>query len=158
MKSNFTHIEDGKPSMVDVGEKQITKRVAVAEGYVVLSESIMQQLQENGFSGKKGPIDQTAIVAGIMGAKRTSELIPMCHPLVLDNCKITIEAADNSRLKITCTATCTGKTGVEMEALTGVSVSALTIYDMCKALSHDIEIGPIYLASKSGGKSDFVRS
>ena len=144
--------------MVDVGDKAITKRIAVAEGYVVLGEMIMQQMRENGFSGKKGPIDQTAIVAGIMGAKRTSELIPMCHPLALDNCKISIEAVDSERLKITCTATCTGKTGVEMEALTGVSVAALTIYDMCKALSHDIEIGPIYLAAKSGGKSDYAKT
>ena len=143
--------------MVDVGKKEVTQRIAVAVGFVFLGEHVMQQLQENGFSGKRGPIDQCAIVAGIMGAKRTSELIPMCHLIALDNCKITIEAIDNERLKLECTVSCTGKTGVEMEALTGVSVAALTIYDMCKALSHAIEIGPIYLAKKHGGKSDFER-
>jgi cyclic pyranopterin phosphate synthase len=105
---------------------------------------------------KKGPVFQTAIIAGVMGAKKTSELIPLCHPLGLDNCQVEIHV-DGEDVVITSTATVSAKTGVEMEALTAASVAALTVYDMCKAMSHDIVISEVKLLEKAGGKSDFKR-
>jgi cyclic pyranopterin phosphate synthase len=144
--------------MVDVSAKQITKRVAVAQSMVVLGKEIMQHLSGNEINTKKGPVFQTAIIAGTMGAKKTSELIPLCHPLPIENCKLIIEINDKQEVVITCTVTTTGKTGVEMEALTGASIAALTIYDMCKAMSHNIIIKETSLLEKTGGKSDFRRS
>ena len=141
--------------MVDVGEKKVTQRVAVAQSIVVLNEEIINQLVGDDIQTRKGPVFQTAILAGIMGAKKTSELIPLCHPLGLDNCKVNISVNDNQEVLILCTASLHGKTGVEMEALTGASVAALTIYDMCKAFSHNIVIKETRLVSKTGGKSDF---
>lgn len=141
--------------MVDVGEKKVTHRVAVAQSIVVLDEEIIKQLVGDDIQTRKGPVFQTAILAGIMGAKKTSELIPLCHPLGLDNCKVNIAVNDNQEVLILCTASLHGKTGVEMEALTGASVAALTIYDMCKAFSHNIVIKETRLISKTGGKSDF---
>ncbi len=141
--------------MVDVGEKKVTHRVAVAQSIVVLDEEIINQLVGDDIQTRKGPVFQTAILAGIMGAKKTSELIPLCHPLGLDNCKVNISVNDNQEVLILCTASLHGKTGVEMEALTGASVAALTIYDMCKAFSHNIVIKETRLVSKTGGKSDF---
>ena len=138
--------------MVDVGDKEITKRSATAQSRVRFPAAVANALRSQGFSTSKGPVFQTAIIAGVMGAKRTHELIPFCHPLGLENCKITIEMVDDDAI-VACTASVTGKTGVEMEALTGASVAALTIYDMCKALSHEIEIGPTRLLEKSGGRS-----
>lgn len=152
----LTHLDaSGQPAMVDVGAKQPTRRVARARSRVVLGPEIMALVQEGDLPTRKGPVFQTAILAGIMGAKRTSELIPLCHPLGLDNCQVTIEVDGADAVVIECTATVTGKTGVEMEALTGASVAALTIYDMCKALSHDILIQETRLISKTGGKQDF---
>ena len=117
----------------------------------------MAQLAGNDIQTKKGPVFQTAIVAGTMAAKQTATLIPFCHPLALENCKFTIEPLNGKEVIITCTVTITGKTGVEMEALTGASVAALTIYDMCKALTQEMVIRETKLISKTGGKHDYTR-
>ncbi|GAA4381031.1 cyclic pyranopterin monophosphate synthase MoaC [Hymenobacter koreensis] len=152
----LTHLNAaGQPTMVDVGEKTATRRVARARSRVVLGAEILALVQHGDLPTRKGPVFQTAILAGIMGAKRTSELIPLCHPLGLDDCQVTITVALPDAVIIECMASVTGKTGVEMEALTGASVAALTIYDMCKALSHDILIQETRLISKTGGKRDF---
>jgi cyclic pyranopterin monophosphate synthase len=143
--------------MVDVGAKEVTHRVAVAEARVRLPRAVAQALRKSGHRTKKGPVFDTAIVAGVMGAKRTHELIPFCHPLGLDNCKVEIEDKRGGEIVIRCEVSIHHRTGVEMEALTGASVAALTIYDMCKALSHDIEITGVRLLKKSGGKRDFKR-
>lgn len=158
MTEKFTHLDSaGNPSMVDVSPKQVTKRIARARSIVVLDDKILELLEKDEIHTKKGPVFQTAIIAGIMGAKKTSELIPLCHPLGLDNCKIDISFNAQKEVVIDCTATITAKTGVEMEALTGATVAALTIYDMCKAFSHDIVIKETKLMEKSGGKRDFKR-
>ncbi|HWB26693.1 MAG TPA: cyclic pyranopterin monophosphate synthase MoaC [Chitinophagaceae bacterium] len=157
MAEQFTHIDSttGQPGMVDVQEKAITRRQATAQSIVMLGKSIMQQLEGGDIHTRKGPVFQTAIIAGTMAAKKTADLIPFCHPLALENCKLTIVPRNDAEIIITCTVTITGKTGVEMEALTGASVAALTIYDMCKALSHDIIISETKLVAKTGGKSDY---
>ncbi len=159
MKQEFSHLSpEGDPRMVDVSEKSSTARTAVAQSVVVLDEAIMDRLENDEIHTRKGPVFQTAILAGIMGAKRTSELIPLCHPIGLDNCTVEIEVNERREVVITCTARVTGRTGVEMEALTGASVAALTIYDMCKGFSHDIEIRETKLMKKTGGKRDFERT
>jgi cyclic pyranopterin phosphate synthase len=142
--------------MVDVGNKAATARVATAGSVVVLNHEIIEQLSGDEIHTKKGPVFQTAITAGIMAVKRTSDLIPLCHPLQVENCKVNIEL-DGIEAVITCTVSIHGKTGVEMEALTGASIAALTIYDMCKAFSHHIVIKDTRLHSKTGGKNDFRR-
>lgn len=156
----FSHLNaEGNPAMVDVGGKQITRRTARAQAIVVLGPEIMQQLSNAASPDiitKKGPVFQTAIIAGTMAAKRTDELIPLCHSLGLDNCQITI-TTEGTRAIIECLVSTEGKTGVEMEALVGASVAALTIYDMCKAFSHDILIQETKLMEKTGGKRDFKR-
>ncbi|MEL6969215.1 MAG: cyclic pyranopterin monophosphate synthase MoaC [Bacteroidota bacterium] len=153
---SFTHLdESGNPSMVDVGEKQVTRRTARAQAIVVLGATIMDMLENDEIQTKKGPVFQTAILAGIMGAKKTSELIPLCHPLGLEKVGVDISVNQSREVVIVCTARLSGKTGVEMEALTGASVAALTIYDMCKAFSHDIIIKETRLLEKTGGKSDY---
>lgn len=157
MKKQFTHIDpSGNPKMVDVSEKQVTKRVARAQAVVILGKEILAQIKSNELITKKGPVFQTAIIAGVMAAKKTHELIPFCHPLALEDCQVHIEVVKN-KVQINTITTVTGKTGVEMEALTAASVAALTIYDMCKALSHNIVIEKVKLMVKSGGKQDFVR-
>jgi cyclic pyranopterin phosphate synthase len=138
--------------MVDVGDKAVTKRTATAETRVRFPASVADALRAQQFSTSKGPVFHTAIVAGSMAAKRTHELIPFCHPLGIENCKVRIEM-ENDDAVVQCTVSVHHKTGVEMEALTGASIAALTIYDMCKALSHDIVIGPTRLLAKSGGRS-----
>ncbi len=154
--SSFTHLDSkGNPSMVDVGEKSITYRSATARSIVVLDDEIMQQFEKEDIYTKKGPVFQIAILAGIMAAKKTGDLIPLCHPLGLDNCQISVKIIAKNEVEILCTASLKGKTGVEMEALTGASVAALTIYDMCKALSHNILIKETRLIEKTGGKKDF---
>lgn len=154
---NFTHLDkEGNPTMVDVGEKKITKRVAIAQSLVVLDAAIVAMLENDEIHTKKGPVFQTAIIAGVMAAKKTSELIPLCHPLGLDKCSVEIKLNEQKEVLIHCTAKITGKTGVEMEALTGASVAALTIYDMCKGFSHNIQIKETKLLHKTGGKSDFT--
>ncbi len=157
MKKQFTHIDaTGNPQMVDVSEKTIAKRIAKAQAVVQLGKKIVSQMKGDELITKKGPVFQTAIIAGVMAAKRTHELIPFCHPLALEDCKIRITVKKNKAM-IDTEATITSKTGVEMEALTAASVAALTIYDMCKALSHNIIIEEIKLMEKRGGKKDFFR-
>jgi len=157
-ENSFSHLDkNGQATMVDVSEKQITHRVAVAQSIVVLPDEVLAQLVNGDVQTKKGSVFQTAIIAGIMAAKKTGELIPLCHPLGLDNCKITIELNEKNEVIIRCTASITAKTGVEMEALVGASIAALTVYDMCKALSHDIIIKETKLVEKTGGKHDFKR-
>ncbi len=154
--ATFTHIDaDNNPSMVDVSAKTITKRTATARSIVWLTDEIIAQFQDGDIVTKKGSVVQTAIIAGTMGAKKTAELIPLCHPLGLDSCKFKIELIGNEII-IDCTCSLTAKTGVEMEALTGASIAALTIYDMCKAFSHDLVIKETRLITKTGGKSDYV--
>ena len=155
----FTHVNAAnQPTMVDVGQKLPTRRVARAHCRVVLGTDLLGRVQAGEMPSHKGPVIHTAILAGIMGAKRTSELIPLCHSLGLDDCKITIEPDGPDALRVECTAVVTGRTGVEMEALTGATVAALTIYDMCKAFSHDITIEGVQLIAKTGGKCDFDRT
>ena len=156
MEDKFTHLDDkGNPSMVDVGDKVVTKRVAIARSIVVLDDEILNQLENDDIKTKKGPVFQTAIIAGVMAAKKTSDLIPLCHPIGLDNCQIRIHVNQKSAVIVECETSITSKTGVEMEALTGASVAALTIYDMCKAFSHNIVIKETRLIKKTGGKRDF---
>jgi cyclic pyranopterin phosphate synthase len=140
--------------MVDVGDKRPTKRTATAEARVRFPSAVAAALRDSGLRSAKGPIFDTAIVAGVMGAKRTHELIPFCHPLGIENCRITIDL-DGDAAVIRCTVSVHHKTGVEMEALTGAGIAALTIYDMCKALSHDIVIGDLRLLAKEGGRSSY---
>jgi cyclic pyranopterin monophosphate synthase len=158
---SLTHIDAGnRPQMVDVGGKPATRRTAHAIAVVMLPPALAKQLQGGEISTPKGPIFQAAILAGIMGAKRTAELIPLCHPLPLDDCKVEIEArapsADGSvEVEIHCRARTEARTGVEMEALTGASVAALTLYDMGKAATHGIVIREIRLLEKTGGRKDY---
>ena len=155
----LTHIDDtGNPAMVDVTEKQISHRTATARSIVVLPAEVLAYLTDGALQTKKGPVFQTAIIAGIMAAKKTGDLIPLCHPLGLDNCSIEIHINKHNELVIDCTTAITAKTGVEMEALVGASMAALTVYDMCKAMSHDIVIKETRLMSKTGGKRDFKRA
>jgi cyclic pyranopterin phosphate synthase len=153
----FTHIDDaGNPRMVDVSEKKVTTRTAKAQALVQVGPEILQHLQGDELITKKGPVFQTAIIAGVMGAKQTASLIPFCHPLGLEDCQVHI-AVKNNKIVIDSVVTITAKTGVEMEALTAVTVAALTVYDMCKALSHNMVIEEIKLMAKTGGKKDFQR-
>jgi cyclic pyranopterin monophosphate synthase len=152
----FSHLDaDQRPTMVDVSDKAATKRIATAEARVHFPAAVAAALRDGGLRSPKGPVFDTAIVAGVLGAKRTHELIPFCHPLGLENCRIDI-ALEGDTAVIRCAVTVHHKTGVEMEALTGASIAALTVYDMCKALSHGIVIGDIRLLAKTGGKSDYA--
>ena len=155
MNVDFTHVDEQRlPAMVDVGGKAVTRRTAMAEARVRFPATVAEALRESGFETSKGPVFQTAIIAGTMAAKRTHELIPFCHPLGLENCRIEIETNDRHEAVIRCTVGVHHRTGVEMEALTGASVAALTVYDMCKALSHEIVIAELRLIEKHGGKRD----
>lgn len=149
----LTHLDEkNRPKMVDVSEKSPTTRIAVASGIIKMSEEAFNAIKEN--TGKKGPVLQTAVVAAIMGVKKTSELIPMCHPLLISSvdCDI-VELPEMTAFKLIVSVKIEGKTGVEMEALTGVSVGLLTIYDMIKAIDKSMQITDIALESKTGGKS-----
>jgi cyclic pyranopterin phosphate synthase len=155
----LSHLDNnGKAIMVDVSEKAITKRTATARSIVTLPNEVLNQLVGGDIQTKKGSVFQIAIIAGIMAAKKTGDLIPLCHPLGLDNCNIDISLNENNEVVIDCTASITAKTGIEMEALVGASIAALTVYDMCKALSHDIVIKETKLIAKTGGKRDFKRN
>lgn len=155
---DFTHLDaSGKPQMVDVSDKNITKRSAKARAILKVPKSVLDKLQGGDIISKKGPVFQTAIIAGVMGAKKTAELIPFCHPIAIEDCVVNISIV-KKKIQIDTLVSTTGKTGVEMEALTAAHVAALTIYDMCKALSHDIIVEEIKLLSKSGGKKDFSRT
>jgi cyclic pyranopterin monophosphate synthase len=156
--SKLSHIDkENRPVMVDVSEKQATAREAHARVVVDFPPDIARRFIDGDIRTAKGPVFATAIIAGVMASKKTHELIPFCHPLGLDNCEIRISMDSGRRAIIDCHCKVTHKTGVEMEALTGASIAALTIYDMCKALSHDITISELRLISKTGGKEDYVR-
>ncbi len=153
----LSHIDkQDRPTMVDVSEKSVTQREAHAQARVRLSEEVLALVSGDDIATKKGPVFATAIIAGVMAAKKTHELIPFCHPLGLEKCKLTIEIEDDE-VVIDCRCKVHHKTGVEMEALTGASVAALTVYDMLKAVSHDIVIAQTRLMAKTGGKKDFDR-
>jgi cyclic pyranopterin phosphate synthase len=157
VKNKFTHIDtSGNPSMVDVGTKPLSRRTAKARSIVLLDEEVLQHFRQADIHTKKGPVFQTAILAGVMAAKKTGDLIPLCHPLGLENCRVEIFLNEKNEVVIECTASLTAKTGVEMEALVGASVAALTVYDMCKAFSHNIVIKETRLVEKTGGKRDFT--
>ena len=152
---NFTHLDaDQRPTMVDVSGKVATQRTATAEARVQFPAAVAAALRDSGLRSPKGPVFDTAIVAGVLGAKRTHELIPFCHPLGIESCRIAIDLEGDAAV-IRCSVSVHHKTGVEMEALTGASIAALTVYDMCKGLSHDIVIGGVRLLSKDGGKSAY---
>ncbi|MFH0879167.1 MAG: cyclic pyranopterin monophosphate synthase MoaC [Lentisphaerota bacterium] len=146
-----------QPVMVNVGAKPITHRIARAQAVVLLPQAVWRCIRGGELSTPKGPVFQTARLAGIMAAKQTSALIPLCHPLALEDCRIEIRTGKQRTLIIECAAETHHKTGVEMEALTGAALAALTIYDMCKGLSHDITIQSVRLLEKTGGKHTYIR-
>lgn len=155
---NFTHLNSAdQPTMVDVGQKKVTHRIARARATVQVTDAILSLLEAGDIKTKKGSVFQTAIIAGVMAAKKTGELVPLCHPVGMDNCQIEIIVNSNNEIQIDCLASVHAKTGIEMEAMTGASVAALTIYDMCKAFSHNIVIREVKLMEKRGGKRDFLR-
>jgi cyclic pyranopterin phosphate synthase len=152
--AKLSHVDEAQqPRMVDVGAKPVTQRTAQARARLTFPAEVAQALRAAGYVTPKGAVLTVAQIAGVMGAKATPQLIPLCHPLSLDRCDIAIHMERNDAL-IDCTVSCRGSTGVEMEALTGASIAALTIYDMCKAMSHDMVIGDIRLVKKTGGKHD----
>jgi cyclic pyranopterin phosphate synthase len=153
----FSHVDpQNRPAMVNVGEKPVTRRTAHAIAVIALPPELAGLVREGEIQSKKGPIFQTAIIAGVMGAKKTSDLIPLCHPLALDDCQIeTAVDAAAAEVTVHCRVQTHAKTGVEMEALTGATIAALTIYDMAKAVSHGIVIKDVRLVEKTGGKSDY---
>jgi len=156
--SKLSHVDSAnRPTMVDVGDKSVTQREAHARALVRLPSEVVSHISDDEIATKKGPVFATAIIAGVMAAKKTHELIPFCHPLGLESCKLAIEV-DGDTAVIDCRCKVTHKTGVEMEALTGASIAALTVYDMLKAMSHDIVISETKLISKTGGKEDFERA
>jgi len=152
---SFTHLnKKNQPKMVNVSGKAVTKRTAVAKASMFLGTEIISHFTNDDLITKKGPVFQTAIIAGIQAVKKTSELIPMCHPLLINGVDIDIDIVDDEHIAVFCTVTIEGKTGVEMEALTGVNIACLTIYDMCKAISQKMVINEVKLVEKTGGKSD----
>ncbi|MDG1743634.1 MAG: cyclic pyranopterin monophosphate synthase MoaC, partial [Polaribacter sp.] len=153
--SKLSHINNkGNPKMVTISDKKITKRTAVAKATMFLGKELISYFTNDELITKKGPVFQTAIIAGIQGVKKTSELIPMCHPLLINGVDIDINVIDSENIEVFCKVVIEGKTGVEMEALTGVNITCLTIYDMCKSISQKIVIKDIQLLEKTGGKSD----
>ena len=157
--SDFSHIGDkNQPQMVNVGDKTVTKRKATAKALMFLGEEIISHFTNDEIVTKKGPVFQTAIIAGIQAVKKTSDLIPMCHPLQINGVDIEINVVDKEHIEIFCTVEIDGKTGVEMEALTGATVAGLTVYDMCKAISQKMVMTEVRLVEKTGGKSDIIKS
>ena len=158
-RSALTHLDErGRPAMVDVSAKAVTARQALAQCRVRFPADVAAQLRGSGLRSAKGAIVDTAVIAGTMAVKRTHELIPFCHPLPIDGVRIDIDWQGERELRIDCLVRTTHRTGVEMEALTGATVAALTVYDMCKALSHAIVLGPAKLVGKRGGKRDFGKA
>lgn len=150
----LSHVDEAQqPRMVDVGGKPATRRTAQARARVLFPPEVATALRDAGYVTPKGAVLTVAQIAGVMGAKSTPQLIPLCHPLAIDKCDVAIRIEGDEAL-IDCIVSCEGRTGVEMEALTGAGIAALTIYDMCKAMSHAIVIADIRLLAKSGGKSD----
>ena len=157
--ARLSHLDAAnRPSMVGVGDKAVTSREALAEVRVRLPRAVARALDASGHRTKKGPVFDTAIIAAVQAVKRTHELIPFCHPIPIDHCSVEIDRARAGELRVRCRVGASHRTGVEMEALSGAAVAALTIYDMCKALSHDIEITGLRLLQKSGGRRDFSRA
>ncbi|MEY4378080.1 MAG: hypothetical protein RJB26_2630 [Pseudomonadota bacterium] len=151
----LTHVDEaGAPAMVDVHAKAVTWRLAIAEARVVFPPAAAEALRAQGFSTAKGPVFHTAIIAGTQAAKQTHHLIPFCHALQLERCKVAV-TMEGDEAVVRCEAGSHHRTGVEMEALTGASVAALTIYDMCKALTHGLRIEAVRLLEKTGGKADY---
>ncbi len=153
MDNNFSHFDShGNAVMVDVSEKEVTTRIATACGCIKVNETVLNNIKNN--TAKKGDVLGVARVAGIMGVKQTSNIIPMCHPLLISKCSVDFEIDNHAQIiKVICTVKINGKTGVEMEALNGVSTALLTIYDMCKAVDKNMVIQNIYLEEKQGGRS-----
>ena len=151
--SRITHVgPDNRPRMVDVGGKVVSRRSAQAQALVRFPAAVAATMRASGMALEKGPIVDTAIVAGTLAVKRTHDLIPFCHPLAIERCEFAVDWDDPQTLAIRCTVGLSHKTGVEMEALTGAAVAALTVYDMSKALSHEIVIADVRLLEKAGGK------
>jgi cyclic pyranopterin monophosphate synthase len=156
--AKLTHLDRrNRPTMVDVAAKAVTLRTAVAEARLRMPRAVGTALRASGHRSKKGPVFDTAVIAGVLAAKRTHELIPFCHPLAIESCAIQIVQRSSVQILVRCQVSVHHRTGVEMEALTGASVAALTIYDMCKALSHDIQIEHVRLIGKAGGRRPFAR-
>ena len=152
----LSHIdEENKPQMVDISAKNKSNRIAHAQSIVIFPKDLADRFKDGDIKTKKGPVFSTAIIAGVMAAKKTHDLIPFCHPIGMDDCQITIEMDKNGNAKIDCMCKIIHRTGIEMEAMVGASVAALTIYDMLKAVSHEITIESTRLISKSGGKENF---
>ena len=157
--NQFTHVrEDGMPQMVDVGNKQITHRTAVAKGKIRLPSNLPVNITDNEIMTKKGAVIQTAIIAGTQAVKRTSDIIPFCHQLPLEGIRFEHQISEDRTVEMTCEVSADYKTGVEMEALTGVTVALLTIYDMCKSAGQDMDMEDIRIVRKKGGKSDIDRT
>jgi cyclic pyranopterin phosphate synthase len=155
-KQEFSHLnENDQPRMVNVGLKKVTVRRATAKADMFLGTELIAMFENNELKTAKGPVFQTAIIAGIQAVKKTQELIPMCHPLMIDGVDINVGIKDAEHIELECTVTIEGKTGVEMEALTGASIAALTVYDMCKSVSKEMRIEQVRLVEKTGGKSDY---
>ena len=153
--SDFSHLnKKGNPKMVNVSDKKITKRTAIAKASMFLGATIISHFKNEELITKKGPVFQTAIIAGIQGVKKTSELIPMCHPLLINGVDIDIQIVDSENIEVLCEVSIEGRTGVEMEALTGANITCLTIYDMCKSIHQKMVIKELKLVEKTGGKSD----
>ncbi|MDP2089122.1 MAG: cyclic pyranopterin monophosphate synthase MoaC [Flavobacteriaceae bacterium] len=153
---DFTHLnKKNQPKMVNVGDKKVSQRKAIAKATMFLGEELINLFENNELVTKKGAVFQTAIIAGIQAVKKTHELIPMCHPLLIDGIEIDINIISKTDIELFCEVMMEGKTGVEMEALTGVSTAALTVYDMCKSVSKAMVIKEILLVEKTGGKSDY---
>lgn len=154
----FSHVDASHaPKMVDIGEKAVTGRRAIAQALVEFPKEAAELLREHGYNSAKGPVFHTAIIAGVQAVKRTHELIPFCHPIGIESCAIDIDMVGDV-VQITCRVSVEHKTGVEMEAMTGAGIAAMTVYDMCKALTHDLVIREVRLIQKSGGRSDIGRS
>jgi cyclic pyranopterin phosphate synthase len=157
--SSFNHLnQKNNPTMVNVSDKKITKRTAIAKASMFLGKEVISHFTNDELITKKGPVFQTAIIAGIQAVKKTSELIPMCHPLLINGVDIDINIVDDEHIEVYCKVIIEGKTGVEMEALTGANITCLTIYDMCKSISQEMIIKEVKLLEKTGGKSDIRNS
>tara|TARA_B100000768_G_scaffold181114_1_gene202925 strand:+ start:2742 stop:3218 length:477 start_codon:yes stop_codon:yes gene_type:complete len=153
--SSFNHLnKKNNPTMVNVSDKKITKRTAIAKATMFLGTEVISHFTNDELITKKGPVFQTAIIAGIQAVKKTAELIPMCHPLLINGVDIDINIVDDEHIEVFCKVIIEGKTGVEMEALTGANITCLTIYDMCKSISQEMIIKEVKLLEKTGGKSD----
>ena len=155
---NLSHVDDRNlPAMVDVGAKKPTARQATASARIWMPEAVWVKLQDDDIQSPKGPVVQTAIIAGTMATRKTPDLIPFCHPIPVEGCRFAF-SWQKPFLEMRCTVKTHAKTGVEMEALTGVNIAALTVYDMCKALSHQLRIEMVQLCEKRGGKSDITKA